>query len=289
MSPNKEPTFFCDFFGLQNPWDYLQLFRNATDELMVGECSHAYLSCPTSAQMLRAYTPDAKFVVILRNPAKRAHSLYCWMTAAGNEWLTPFEKALEAEERRARDPRFLRRNPQYFYNYLYFRSGLYGQQIDRYVKLFPRCRFLFLPFEDLKRDVRDVLRRVLRFINVDPDFEPDDLSPANQSRRVRSARLQFYLRRRLEPALVKLRLGRVRPLVDRMADWNVINSRPAPLSAETQMRLIDRYGDDLEKLERLTGLDTSAWRQAPPGQAAHPNPGGKPKSNLQGSGPYRLR
>ncbi len=66
-------------------------------------------------------------------------------------------------------------------------------------------------------------------------------------------------------------------------------ARPAPLSAETQMRLIDRYGDDLEKLERLTGLDTSAWRQAPPGQAAHPNPGGKPKSNLQGSGPYRLR
>ena len=65
MSPNKEPTFFCDFFGLKNPWDYLQLFRHATDELMVGECSHAYLSCPTSAQMLRAYTPDAKFVVIL--------------------------------------------------------------------------------------------------------------------------------------------------------------------------------------------------------------------------------
>ena len=118
------------------------------------------------------------------------------MTAAGNEWLTPFEKALEAEERRARDPRFLRRNPQYFYNYLYFRSGLYGQQIDRYFKLFPRCRFLFLSFEDLKRDVRDVLRRVLRFIHVDPDFEPDDLSPANPSRRVRSARLQFYLRRR---------------------------------------------------------------------------------------------
>ena len=211
------------------------------------------------------------------------------MTAAGNEWLTPFEKALEAEERRARDPRFLRRNPQYFYNYLYFRSGLYGQQIGRYVQLFPRSRFLFLPFEDLQRDVRDVLRRVLQFIHVDPDFEPDDLSPANQSRKVRSARLQFYLRRRLEPALVKLRLGRVRPLVDRMADWNVVNSRPAPLSAETQMRLIDRYGSDLEKLERLTGLDTSVWRQAPPRPSSHPQPGDKPKSNLQGSGPYRLR
>ncbi len=71
MSLNKEPTFFCDFFGLQNPWDYLQLFRNATDELMVGECSHAYLSCPTSAQMLRAYTPDAKFVVILQSRRTR--------------------------------------------------------------------------------------------------------------------------------------------------------------------------------------------------------------------------
>ena len=74
-----------------------------------------------------------------------------------------------------------------------------------------------------------------------------------------------------------------------MADWNVVDSRPAPLSAETQMRLIGRYGDDLEKLERLTGLDTAAWRQTPTRQSSHPKPGDKPKSKLQGSGPYRLR
>ena len=54
MSANKEPTFFCDFFGMKNPWDYLQLFRDATHEQIIGECSHAYLSCPTSAEMLRA-------------------------------------------------------------------------------------------------------------------------------------------------------------------------------------------------------------------------------------------
>ncbi len=289
MSPNKEPTFFCDFFGMKNPWHYLQLFRDSVGEQIVGECSHAYLSCPTSAEMLRAYVPDAKFVVLLRNPADRAYSLYCWMTAAGNEWLAPFETALAAEDRRARDPRFLRKNPQYFYNYLYFRSGLYGKQIRRYSRLFPRNRFLFLRFEDLASDIQGVLQRVCRFIGVDPEFDPGDQSPANRSRSVRSAHCQYFLRRRVESALIKLRLHRMRPLVDRVANWNIAQGRPAPLSAETRRDLIDDYRSDLELIESLTGIDTSLWRQAPSTLAPYRKSADQPKSNLQGSGPYKLR
>ena len=177
MSPTKEPTFFCDFFGMQNPWEYLDLFGDATHERVIGESSHAYLSCPTSAQMLSVFVPQAKFVVIFRNPIDRAYSLYCWMTAAGNEWLAPFEKALEAEDERATDPRFFRKVPQYFYNYLYFQSGLYSPQIARYLRLFPRDQVLFLRFDDLARNVHDVLQRVFRFLQV--DAVPSDLAPAN--------------------------------------------------------------------------------------------------------------
>ncbi len=289
MSPNKEPTFFCDFFGMKNPWEYLQLFRGHTREPVVGECSHAYLSCPTSAEMLKAYVPQARFVVVLRNPADRAYSLYCWMTAAGNEWLHPFERALAAEDRRAEDRRFYRKNPQYFYNYLYFRSGLYGRQVRRYARLFPRERFLFVRFEELQQDIRSVLQRVCNFIDVDPDFEPGDTSPANRSHDVRSARLQFFLRRRLEPLLVKLRLGKARRVIDRAAQWNVLESKPAPLSPDTRQQLIELYRNDLELLESLTGLDTSTWRQAPSTAAPYrPVVSKRPDPHLQGSGPYRL-
>lgn len=289
MSPNKEPTFFCDFFGMQNPWDYVQLFQAASNEPVVGECSHAYLSCATSAAMLRAYTPQAKFVVVFRNPAVRAYSLYSWMTAVGNEWLFPFERALEAEERRINNPRFFRRNPQYFYNYLYFRSGLYGQQIARYAKLFPRSQFLFLRFEELAGNMRGVLARIFRFLGVDPEFYPGDLPPANASRRVRSTRLQFWLRRRLEPVLVKLRLYRLRPTVDRVAAWNVLDQRPAPLAPATKARLLERYREDLELLERLTGIDTSAWRGNGRCSASGRGTWGSALPHQSGSGPYRLK
>lgn len=289
MSPIKEPTFFCDFFGMKNPWDYVQLFQAAGDEPIVGECSHAYLSCATSAPMLKAYTPQAKYVVVFRNPADRAYSLYSWMAAAGNEWLSPFEKALEAEEKRVRDPRFFRRNPQYFYNYLYFRSGLYGQQITRYAKLFPRNQFLFLRFEDLASNTRGVLERIFRFLGVDPDLYLGDLPPANASHAVRSTRLQFWLRRRLEPALIKLRLSKLRPMIDRAAAWNVLDQRPAPLAPTTRSALLDRYREDLEVLERLTGVDTSAWRGNGANTAARRASSAAPSSQLQGSGPYRLK
>jgi hypothetical protein len=289
MSPIKEPTFFCDFFGMKNPWDYVQLFQAASDEPVVGECSHAYLSCATSAPMLKAYTPQAKFVVVFRNPADRAYSLYSWMVAAGNEWLCPFEKALEAEERRIRDPRFFRRNPQYFYNYLYFRSGLYGQQVARYAKLFPRSQFLFLRFEELASNMRGVLERICRFLGVDPGFYPGDLPAANISHQVRSTRLQYWLRRRLEPALVKLRLYALRPAIDRLAGWNVLAQRPAPLAPATRIELGDRYREDLEVLERLTGVDTSTWRGSPTSPSSRRGSSNSPSSHLQGSGPYRLK
>ncbi len=287
MSPNKEPTFFCDFFGMQNPWEYLRQFQKVEDERIVGECSHAYLSCPTSAEMLRAYRPEAKFVVIFRNPAERAYSLYCWMTAAGNEWLTPFEKALAAEDRRADSRRFFRRNPQYFYNYLYFRSGLYGKQMQRFSTLFPRNRFLFLRLEDLQNDVRRVLRRVCQFIDVDPDFDPGDVSPVNGSRQVRSARLQNFLRRKLEPALAKARLRQLRGWIDRMAARNISPGRPAPIAPATRKMLMERYRGDLELLESLTGLDTSSWRQTTSTPAATRRQACRTKSHLQGSGPHK--
>jgi hypothetical protein len=136
--------------------------------------------------------------------------------------------------------------------------------------------------------MRGVLSRIFRFVNVDPDFYPGDLVPANPSQRVRSARLQFYLRRRIEPALVKLRLHPLRRWVDRLALRNVVAERPAPLSPQTRQYLMTRYRGDLETLDRLTGLDTSAWRKTQENRGRRRAKSNPSESDLQGSGPHRL-
>jgi hypothetical protein len=137
------------------------------------------------------------------------------------------------------------------------------------------------------RDSASLLRRIFRFIEVDPEIDLLDLQPANQRQRVRSARLQFFLRRRLEPILGRLRLGRARRWLDRLAQCNIASDEPIPMLEDTRQQLTERYRADLEVLERLTGLDTSLWRGVPAAKPAGRRDPTRSQTRLHGSGPQR--
>jgi sulfotransferase family protein len=260
MSPVKEPSFFCDVFQVvNNPIHYLALFQGATTQKRIGEASHVYLSCPKTAPVLRALFPDARFVLILRNPVERAHSLYHHMIKHGCEWISSFEKALHAEETRAADPVFEKHNPQYFYNYLYFRSGLYGEQIERYFHWFDRDRFLFLTTDDLLSDPLGLIRRVWKFLGVDPSVVPN-MEVMNQGGSVRSAPWQFFLHQRLRPALCRLRVPRCHHVVEWFMNRNSAGVPIPPMKPQTRELLRSGYAADLLLTEELTGLDLSAWK-----------------------------
>jgi len=259
MSPIKEPSFFCDEFQIvDNPIDYLALFRDATHQKRVGEASHAYLTSPGTAPVIRAFLPESRFVLILRNPVDRAYSLYHHMALIGHEWTHSFERALQIEEARASGPDFEKKNPQYLYNYLYFRSGLYGEQIRRYLHWFERDRFLFLTLDELEADPIHTIRRIWEFLDVDPSFVPST-EVHNKGFGVRSASLQFFLQHRLRPALswVRLPLGS-----EAVSCLKALNRRWAAIpkmSPKTRELLKGRYEADILLTEDLTGLDLSAW------------------------------
>lgn len=261
MSPNKEPTFFCDSSGMTGPSEYLDQFSAATEEPYVGESSHAYMSSPTSAAILKTFVPNARFIVSLRNPVDRAYSLYAWMTAAGFEWRSPFEAALAAEDARAASERFKRNNPQYFFNYLYRGSGQYGEQVARYLEMFPRDRFHFLKFEDLLTDPLSELEGICSFLSIDPELLTADFQQVNQSRAVRSARFQYLCRCYLQPALTKLRFSYVSRLVDYTMARNLVGGKSDLMATGTRVDLAQSFQADLELLDGLTGLDTSVWRR----------------------------
>src|SRR5262245_10433773 len=109
LSPLKEPTYFAPEavqpstaeeselrawiagpmlekrqHGTVRDWaDYVQLFRNARSEKAIGEGSVAYLGSTTAPGRIKAFNPDARVLVILRNPVdllfsfyKKAHGFY---------------------------------------------------------------------------------------------------------------------------------------------------------------------------------------------------------------------
>jgi hypothetical protein len=248
MPTPKEPTFFCEpFQAIRNPIKYFELFGAAGDAQAIGEASHAYLSNPSTGKVLRLLFPEAKFVVILRNPADRAYSLYHHMRRFGYEWIGTFERALQAEEKRARSPTFRKRCPQYYYNYLYFRSGLYGEQIERYLSLFDRQQFHFMTLEQLQKDPTVSLAGVLAFLNLSTDFHPR-LEAYNRGEvTARLAWLQYGWQTKLWSPRVVRRLGNG---ILRKVNMTAVQ----PLSAATREALLARYQNDLARLYALTGV-----------------------------------
>ena len=257
----KEPTFFSEPFQVvRNPIRYAKLFADVGGATAIGEASHAYLSHPDAAATLQAFFPDAKFVVVFRNPADRALAMYSYMLENGYEHHGSFERALAAEDRRFESARFARTCTHYFWNFMYYRSGLFGEQVARYLERFPRESFQFTTLYDLHRDPSGEIGKIEGLLGVDP--EPvGELPQYGSSKGVRSIPLQL-----VERMVVRRLSYRNVPLMastrQRINGWNRGN-RPTMLP-ETRATLLERFAPDLDRLHELTGIDVLGAQEGAP-------------------------
>lgn len=195
---HKEPAFFSPLKKsmYKRRESYLGLFAGANEGYAwIGEASTAYLTDPESAGLIRTFNPEARILIMLRNPARRAYSLFNWMVQEGFEYAASFPEALALERERSGRPIPNSLEPEYYYNYLYFSSGLYEVQVRRYLELFKE-RVLVLRFEDYVGAPDKVWERVCRFLSIDSDAGVDPgPRPANESRRVPSSLIPYILRK----------------------------------------------------------------------------------------------
>ncbi|WP_172682748.1 sulfotransferase family protein [Verrucomicrobium spinosum] len=181
LSAIKEPSFFTSGFQVvSNPMQYFRLFPEMEGKTRYGEASHAYFSSFETAPVLRQLFPEARFLLILRNPVHRAHSLFQHMKRHGHETLAAFELALEEEELRFADPLFRRNCPQYFWNYMYVRSSRYDLQLENYLHHFPAGQFFVLTLGEWSSDPVHWQREIFAFLGVDPSIRVST-EPQNQA------------------------------------------------------------------------------------------------------------
>jgi hypothetical protein len=173
-SKEKEPSFFCSYFQVVNdPVAYFQLFDSP--KRYRAESSHVYLTNPDTAPTLKTLFPDAKFIVTLRDPKQRAHSLYSHMRRLPHpvdrkpyEDIPDFLSALRAEDARFTSKEFFANCRQYFWNFLYIRSCLYDEQLRRYFALFDRAQFHVLSLGELSTNPAAATEAIMRFLGLDP-------------------------------------------------------------------------------------------------------------------------
>ena len=169
----KEVSFFDRHWTRGEGWyrgNFPNVLRARGD--LVGEASPSYLFHGRAPQRVSELVPDAKLIVLLRNPVERAYSHYQHEVALGREPLS-FEDALAAEdERTAGEEERLAADPAYFshawWNYTYKARGRYAEQLERWLALFPREQLLIVPSEELLAEPERVHARVLEFLGARP-------------------------------------------------------------------------------------------------------------------------
>lgn len=259
MCPGKEPNFFTEGYQtVGNPIDYYRLFDGVRNEPVIGEASHSYLTNPSTASVLAALYPRARYIVVLRDPVDRAFSLYHAMRRTGHESVGTFEKALEVEEERWNSDAFRKKCTHYFYNFMYFRSGLFGEQLQRYLGLFERSQILVLSFDELTTQPAKVMRQVYGFLQIDDTFVPKFEVYNEGGTTNRYPRLHVWMKHRL-----KEKPGRhwLYAVVKRLLNPSA-KEAPPPMSPGTRARLAERYRADQKLLKDLTSVSVLKDRGA---------------------------
>ena len=240
----KEPSFLSYHFDkhINSTAKYFELFDDVNHEKIIGEASPNYLPDPTSPRILKGLFPDAKFVVTLRNPADRAYSMYLNLRRYGHEHYNTFEKALLAENKRLNSQQF-KEKEQYFYHFLYFNSGLFGEQIKRYFDLFEKEQIHITTLENLKNNFEQTIKNILIFLEVDANYvlKPGD---KHKGHGVRFLPLQI-LQRKLP--------RQYRKYLDPLVLLNKTETQP--IDPEIRATLMRKYEEDLTLLYELTKID----------------------------------
>jgi hypothetical protein len=271
MSEPKEPRFFAyegespEAFGgpgasvlistiVKTRADYEQLFADVSDERVVGESSPAYLYSPVAAARIHETIPNAKIIVLLRDPAERAYSH--WVDNVGSGWepVHDFTRVLDLAEERRRE--------NWWRKWDYIGHGFYAEQLRRYLERFPSDQVKVLMFEELLRGDGSSLGDLFDFLELDrSSLEEQQLPRANAGGLPRSRALTAVMSqgnplrsslRHLLPAGVRSRFRQA--LVRR-------NTTKPPLDPAARARLQEIYRADICQLEGLLNRDLSAWLQ----------------------------
>lgn len=204
LPPKKELHFFSLHYARGAQW-YSDCFTDAKANQCCGDITPYYIFHPHAPQRIAELLPDARLIVLLRDPVERCLSQYFHSCRHGFETL-PLEAALAAEQERLAgaeavlaDPAGSHRSHQ---EHSYLARSCYAEQLERYEQTFAAEQLLVLRSEDLFDDGANVWNRVQEFLGLDAIPFMQSVKPANagqgESSAV-SARLKQRLRAQLAP------------------------------------------------------------------------------------------
>ena len=172
LPPRKEVHYFTEHAEQPAHW-YADHYRDAHRGQRRGDITPFYLFHPEVPGRIRSLIPQAKMIVLLRDPVERALSQIFHARRLGFE-------TLQVKDALAAEPGRLATGSNYsFQKHSYVARSRYLEQLDRYEALFPSRQLLVLKSEDLFTNTALTWERIQRFLNLQPIPLPITLPRAN--------------------------------------------------------------------------------------------------------------
>ena len=265
MSEMKEPSFFWAYeqqVRLTGPGaevmkhryvdsleNYQRLFDGVTTQKAVGESSVRYLCHPPAPRLIHQFIPQAKLLVILRQPAERAFSSFVHYRRDGMEPCADFAEAIAQDRQGMRDGWTFGR---------YLSEGFYFKALQRYLEYFERPQMHISLFEDLQADSQALICSIFQFLEVDDSFFVDLSHHHNASGVIRNplVRMLWTRSNALRAAVRPLFSERLR---HRAAERVFQDVEKLHFSPDLRAELAEYYRQDIQQLQDLLQRDLSHW------------------------------
>jgi hypothetical protein len=259
---------FARQFYRRNLDAYLAEFNQHGGRARLGDASVWYLYSKRAAAEIKAFNPDARIIIMLREPSETLYSLYYQFRFDGNEHLPTFEEALDAEADR-RAGRRLGRQTYLAQGLFYRETAQYADQVRRYFDVFGRDRVHVIIYDDFAANVALEYRRTLEFLGVGSTRIKAEFKEVNSNKYVRNQALQSAMGDPLlRSAVLAVKPWLPRPVfsVLQSVDARIrkLNTRHAvrpPMAPGLRRQLKAEFAGDVECLSELLGRDLTHWNR----------------------------
>lgn len=271
--PRNEIAFFEDPDYLDNEISqFISIFDAVKNEKAIGIKCPDYLARPECPERIYKHIPNAKLIMVLRNPVDRAISAYYWFMQVGIIPIRPLEQGLKDIISGLYDNHYPRSRE--IINY-----GFYYEHLMRYLHYFEKNKLLIVLQSDLRDNPRQVISRIYRFLEIDDSFVPKTLTTRPKQSVYSLTRLKwlsaanrlfFYTYSSDEDNMMVLhpidnKLSKlcyyILVAIDRYLLAFIFGNNKVKLNEYTRNILADIYIKDIALLEKFLGQELTKWKQ----------------------------
>lgn len=225
---------------------YEKSYEIKTSEKIFGEVSSVYFQSEKACQVIKQYFPNAKLLMVLRNPVDRAFSNF--NALANDEKINvKFKDLVNSSEP----------------SHKIIKLGFYYDKLKLYIDNFEKHQLNPLTFDDFVKNKRKFYQQFFQFIEVDDNFIPDTSAIIRKGGAVKYKEFRNLLFS--NPIIKKTASVILKPFTNSNQRYNLRQKvdnmfvEKKSLSKEIRGNLIEVYREDILKTQDLLDIDLSLW------------------------------